>query len=296
MVVLIASRRSSARSRCRRWDSSAAASCPMMDNSEFTDRARDAARLEPRVHAAQGRGGRAASRGAHRRSPTRTPRSADRPRRWTRRSSTCELQPKAERKRQSAGLSAAELRRELVDIGGVERRRSATNFGGTRSRSSCSCTVRTPHELAGARRTVADRGATGAGRGRRRAVDQGPEARARRGAQSRARRRRSASRVGQVAQALRPAFAGIDAGDWVDPVGETRDVTVRLAPEARTARRATWSRCRSSSAGRTAPAHGAARPGRADRASARPGADRPPRSRPGGHGRGQHRGPVAAAK
>jgi HAE1 family hydrophobic/amphiphilic exporter-1 len=39
--------------------------------------------------------------------------------------------------------------------------------------------------------------------------------------------------VGQVAQSLRPAFAGIDAGDWVDPAGETRDVTVRLAPEAR---------------------------------------------------------------
>jgi HAE1 family hydrophobic/amphiphilic exporter-1 len=39
--------------------------------------------------------------------------------------------------------------------------------------------------------------------------------------------------VGQVAQALRPAFAGIDAGDWVDPSGETRDVYVRLAPEAR---------------------------------------------------------------
>ncbi|HYJ79319.1 MAG TPA: efflux RND transporter permease subunit, partial [Longimicrobiaceae bacterium] len=37
----------------------------------------------------------------------------------------------------------------------------------------------------------------------------------------------------QVAQAVRPAFAGIDAGDWVDPSGETRDVTVRLAPEAR---------------------------------------------------------------
>jgi HAE1 family hydrophobic/amphiphilic exporter-1 len=40
--------------------------------------------------------------------------------------------------------------------------------------------------------------------------------------------------VGQVAQALRPAFAGIDVGDWVDPSGETRDVTVRLAPESRT--------------------------------------------------------------
>jgi len=39
--------------------------------------------------------------------------------------------------------------------------------------------------------------------------------------------------VGQVAQALRPAFAGIDVGDWVDPAGETRDVMIRLAPEAR---------------------------------------------------------------
>jgi len=39
--------------------------------------------------------------------------------------------------------------------------------------------------------------------------------------------------VGQIAQSLRPAFAGIDAGDWVDPQCQTRDVTVRLAPEAR---------------------------------------------------------------
>jgi len=36
-----------------------------------------------------------------------------------------------------------------------------------------------------------------------------------------------------IAQSLRPAFAGLDAGDWVDPLGKTRDVTVRLAPEAR---------------------------------------------------------------
>jgi HAE1 family hydrophobic/amphiphilic exporter-1 len=40
--------------------------------------------------------------------------------------------------------------------------------------------------------------------------------------------------VGQVAQALRPAFAGIDVGDWIDPSGETRDVTIRLARESRT--------------------------------------------------------------
>src|SRR3954468_22098901 len=39
--------------------------------------------------------------------------------------------------------------------------------------------------------------------------------------------------VGQVAQSLRPAFAGIKAGDWVDPTDQMRDVTVRLAPEAR---------------------------------------------------------------
>ncbi len=39
--------------------------------------------------------------------------------------------------------------------------------------------------------------------------------------------------VGQVAQALRPAFAGVDAGDWVDPAGENRKVRVRLAPDSR---------------------------------------------------------------
>ena len=39
--------------------------------------------------------------------------------------------------------------------------------------------------------------------------------------------------VGQIAQALRVAFAGVDSGDWVDPMGETRDVTVRISPEAR---------------------------------------------------------------
>ncbi|HUF24646.1 MAG TPA: efflux RND transporter permease subunit [Vicinamibacterales bacterium] len=39
--------------------------------------------------------------------------------------------------------------------------------------------------------------------------------------------------VADIAQVLRPAFAGIDSGDWVDPTGRTRDVTVRLAPESR---------------------------------------------------------------
>ncbi len=37
----------------------------------------------------------------------------------------------------------------------------------------------------------------------------------------------------QLAQAVRPAFAGLDAGHWIDPDGETRDVVVRLSPQWR---------------------------------------------------------------
>jgi len=39
--------------------------------------------------------------------------------------------------------------------------------------------------------------------------------------------------VAQIANTLRPAFAGVQIGNWVDPLGKTRDVTVRLAPESR---------------------------------------------------------------
>jgi hydrophobic/amphiphilic exporter-1 (mainly G- bacteria), HAE1 family len=39
--------------------------------------------------------------------------------------------------------------------------------------------------------------------------------------------------VGEVAQSLRPAFAGIDAGYWIDPTGKSRKVTIRLTPESR---------------------------------------------------------------
>ncbi len=39
--------------------------------------------------------------------------------------------------------------------------------------------------------------------------------------------------AGQTAQSLMPAFAGLKTGDWVDPTGKTRDVTVRLAPGSR---------------------------------------------------------------
>jgi len=39
--------------------------------------------------------------------------------------------------------------------------------------------------------------------------------------------------VGDAAQSLRVAFAGVEAGDWVDPTGESRDVAVRLHPDDR---------------------------------------------------------------
>src|SRR4029079_5754259 len=39
--------------------------------------------------------------------------------------------------------------------------------------------------------------------------------------------------VGDAAQALRVAVAGVEVGDWVDPAGETRDVAVRLHPDDR---------------------------------------------------------------
>jgi HAE1 family hydrophobic/amphiphilic exporter-1 len=39
--------------------------------------------------------------------------------------------------------------------------------------------------------------------------------------------------AGQLAQAVRPAFAGLESGHWIDPEGETRDVVVRLTPEWR---------------------------------------------------------------
>ena len=39
--------------------------------------------------------------------------------------------------------------------------------------------------------------------------------------------------VDDAAQALRVAFAGVEVGDWVDPIGESRDVAVRLHPDDR---------------------------------------------------------------
>ncbi|HEY5920267.1 MAG TPA: efflux RND transporter permease subunit [Kofleriaceae bacterium] len=39
--------------------------------------------------------------------------------------------------------------------------------------------------------------------------------------------------AGQLAQSVRPAFAGLESGHWIDPDGETRNVVVRLSPHWR---------------------------------------------------------------
>jgi HAE1 family hydrophobic/amphiphilic exporter-1 len=39
--------------------------------------------------------------------------------------------------------------------------------------------------------------------------------------------------VADAAQALRVAFAGVEVGDWIDPTGQARDVSVRLHPDDR---------------------------------------------------------------
>ena len=103
----------------------------------------------------------------------------------------------------------------------------------------------------------------------------------------RERRRRSRSRCGPRSPASTRATGSI-------PPGETRDVTVRLAPEARGERRRPRAAAPAGERRRLARrrrrrrrrrAVRAARPGGDDHARRRAGADRPPRPRQGGHRR-----------
>lgn len=141
------------------------------------------------------------------------------------------LLPKAERSRHQEEV-AQELRRELKRIGGVTAWISGDNFGNMKQ---IQVELRGPsmEELNRLAPRVADilRQTPGA-------VDVGLSTKGQK-REFEVQLDRSLAgtlgvTVGQVAQALRPAFAGLDAGDWVDPLGETRDVTVRLVPEART--------------------------------------------------------------
>src|SRR3954470_6704054 len=124
------------------------------------------------------------------------------------------------------------LREELSHVGGAEVSVFTSGFGGAMKQIQV--------EMRGDDPTVLTRFATRAAGLVRKvpgAVDVGLSTRGERPELVVELRRGLAGSLGvtvaQVAQSLRPAFAGIDAVDWVYPTGETRDVTVRLAPEAR---------------------------------------------------------------
>jgi hydrophobe/amphiphile efflux-1 (HAE1) family protein len=141
------------------------------------------------------------------------------------------LTPKHERARNQADISA-EIRSQLKQLAGVSASIS-TGFGGGLKQIQLQLQGPDTAELSRLAQRVADvvRQVPGA-------VDVGLSTRGQKPELDVSIDRGLAGSlgvtIGQVAQALRPAFAGIDAGDWIDPSGETRDVTVRLAPESRT--------------------------------------------------------------
>ena len=140
------------------------------------------------------------------------------------------LVPKSGRERHQDEISS-ELRRELATLGGVA---ASISTGGFDNRKQIQLQLRGPdtRELSRLAEKVADEVRQVPG-----AVDVGLSTKGQKPELDVQIDRGLAGTlgvtVGSVAQALRVGFAGVDAGDWVDPTGETRDVTVRLAPEAR---------------------------------------------------------------
>jgi HAE1 family hydrophobic/amphiphilic exporter-1 len=141
------------------------------------------------------------------------------------------LTPKNERPL-SVKAIAAELRTQMAAIGGAEISVFASDFGGGRKQIQLELRGTNPEELNRFAELVLAElrqvpGATDVGlssKGQKPELD----VQLNRGLAG-----SLGVTVGTVAQALRPAFAGIKAGTWIDPSGETRDVQVRLAPEAR---------------------------------------------------------------
>jgi HAE1 family hydrophobic/amphiphilic exporter-1 len=142
------------------------------------------------------------------------------------------LVPKNERSLSVEGISA-QLRDEMKSLGGAKIAVFATDWGGGRKQVQLQARGNNTDELA----AYADK-ALEAVESVPGAVDVGLSTKGQKPELTVDLNRGVAGSigvtVGQVAQALRPAFAGIDAGDWQDPSGEMRDVYVRLAPEART--------------------------------------------------------------
>ncbi|BCS34287.1 hypothetical protein TBR22_A35170 [Luteitalea sp. TBR-22] len=140
------------------------------------------------------------------------------------------LTPRAERTRRQEEV-AADLRAKLLHLGGVEAWIN-TNFFGNFKQIQLQLTGPDAQQLSVLAERIRDEVRQVPG-----AVDVGLSTKGRKPEVDVLIDRGLAGSmgitVGQVAQALRPAFAGIDTGDWIDPSGETRDVYVRLAPESR---------------------------------------------------------------
>jgi hydrophobic/amphiphilic exporter-1 (mainly G- bacteria), HAE1 family len=140
------------------------------------------------------------------------------------------LRPKSERRRGQAEISDA-LRARVVELSGVAASVSSGSFGGQKQ---IQIQIQGPEldQLDALAARVRDQvrsipGATDVGLSTK---GQKPEIDVR---VDRALAGQLGITVAQVVQALRPAFAGIDVGDWVDPTGQTRDVRLRLEPAAR---------------------------------------------------------------
>jgi HAE1 family hydrophobic/amphiphilic exporter-1 len=141
------------------------------------------------------------------------------------------LKPKAERDI-SQDAFAQQLRKAFTSVGGVTAYTFASGFGGNQKQVQLQLTGpdnvvlnQLAEEIAARVRRV--EGATDVGLSSR---GQKPELRVQ---IERGMAGQMGISIAQIAQALRPAFAGVDAGTWVDPAGESRYVRVRLAPESR---------------------------------------------------------------
>jgi HAE1 family hydrophobic/amphiphilic exporter-1 len=141
------------------------------------------------------------------------------------------LVPKADRNIGAEDFGR-QLRKEVGQIGGAQMSVFTNSFGGDQKQIQIQLRGGTIKSMTPAAELIAEqvRGVQGA-------VDVGLSTKGQKPELSVDINRGLAGTLGisvaQVAQSLRPAFAGIKAGDWVDPNDQTREVNVRLAPEAR---------------------------------------------------------------
>jgi HAE1 family hydrophobic/amphiphilic exporter-1 len=142
------------------------------------------------------------------------------------------LKPKKERKKSQLQLET-ELRRELHEVAGATAYHAQTGPGGGGQKQ---VQVQVRGDDLQALNTAAVQ-IMNAMRGVPGATDIGLSTRGQRPELKVNLNRPLAATLGlspaDVANALRSGFAGVDAGDWVDPTGRTRDVTVRLVSQER---------------------------------------------------------------